>query len=203
MQDGRLSSVHIRRRLTKVLDQGGLQFHRLIKTFLGTARYSLVDKGCQRRIVAGDAQLFQVMQGAAHFFWTQAGDPHQLIGGDAFIRVRVDQGLGDGQQFVPIDVRHVSSFQLSARLLYRVHLQGRRKHLHPVFMPVQQSRLLQPGDSSSHASIVGGRVPLEYFFFVLYEYLARSGHDLTVQAILPVQVAQCAQHALDFPPGQS
>ena len=72
MQGGCVSHTQIRCRLTHLRDQGDLQLYRLIEALLRTALYPLVHEGGQHRIVAGNAQLFQVMEGAAHVFGAQA-----------------------------------------------------------------------------------------------------------------------------------
>ena len=101
------------------------------------ARLPRVDEGGQRRVVARDAQSFQVVQGAAHALRAQARDEHELIGGDAFIGVGVAQGLGDGEQLPPVGFRHGFSPELGVRLLQRAHPKRRGKHLDPVLLADQ------------------------------------------------------------------
>ena len=202
MQQRRISLAEIRRRGTKVLNQGNLQTVRLLQPLSRVSVDSNMHEGGQRRVVACDSQPLQVVQGTPHAFGAQARDADQLVGGDAFVRVSIDQRLGDGEQLPAVDVGHGTAFELGARLLHRVHPKRRRKHLRPILLAGQQHRLLQPGDGGSHAVVVGGGVPLKHVLVVLAEDLAGGGDHLATQAPLPVQVAQRPQDAVDLAPGE-
>ena len=189
MQRGPVSLLQIRRRGTQMRDEGGFQTVGLLQPLPGAALDPRMDECGQSGVVAGNAEPLQVVQGGSHAFRAQAGDAHQLVGGDALVRVGVDQRLGNGQELAAVVVRDGSTVELRARLLHRAHSKRRRKHLRPVLFAGQQNRLLQPGDSGSHPGVVGGRVPLERVLVVLTEDLAGSGDHLAAVASLPVEVA--------------
>ena len=64
----------------------------------------------ERSIVAGDAQPLQVVERPPHPLGSEAGGRHQLVGGDALVRVGLDQRLADGQQLLPVGVNNCSQF---------------------------------------------------------------------------------------------
>ena len=104
-----------------------------------------------------------------------------------------------------------SSARIPARLM------GLRQIGHPKEKPPLASRAppgsanltspnLHPGTTGRTdrpvVAIVGGGVALERVVLVLAEYLTGGGHHLAVQTLLPVQVAQRSENAVDFYPGE-
>ena len=220
--------VHVRGRFPQVGDQGAFQCRRLLEALARGTRHARVHERGQHRVVAGDAQPLQVVERTAHAFRAQPGDPHQLVGGDALVRVRVDQGLGDGQQAAAVVVRDGLPCQPIARLRHGIHPEGGGEHLHPVLLAAQKPRLLQPGDGGAHPGVVGRGIALERGVLVLAEDLAGGGDDLAggaplvavarprtryrprtrraggpaPRALLAVEAAQRLQDAVDLAPGE-
>ena len=97
MEGRGVALAHVRGRFLQSGDQGAFQRRRLLEALARGTHHPGVYERSEHGVVAGDAQPLQVVHGAAHAFRAQSGDHHQLVGGDAFVRVRVDQGLGDGQ----------------------------------------------------------------------------------------------------------
>ena len=72
MQGGGVSLALVRRRLAHVRDQGGLKFGRVLQAPGGCALHAGVNERGQNGVVAGYAQPFQIVQGAAHALGTQS-----------------------------------------------------------------------------------------------------------------------------------
>ena len=72
--------AQVRRRLAHVPDQRGLQFSGRFEAFEGRALHPRVDEGGQDRVVAGDAQPFQVVERVAHTLGAETGNAHQVVG---------------------------------------------------------------------------------------------------------------------------
>ena len=142
------------------------------------------------------------MERGLDFFRAHTRCGHQLVGGDALVGIRLDQRLCDAQQLAAVANRYTGPSEPGARLLYRAHLERRRKYLDPVLLPGQQHRLLQPGQRGPEPGVVGSGIPLECPVFVLGEDLTGRGNHLTTQALLSVQVPQGPQDAVDLPPRQ-
>ena len=200
MERGHIAGAHVGRHLAEEGDQAALQRRRLLEAPRRPALHAPVDEGGQHRVVAGDPQSLQVVQGVADALGGQARRAHQLVGGDALVRVRFDQRLRDGQQLAAVAVGDVRPFKPGPRLLHRAHSQRGREDLHPVLLAGEQHGLLQPRDRGPHAGVVRGGVPFEGLLVVLSEDLSRRGLDLAVQALLLVHVAQRPQHAVDLTP---
>ena len=193
----------IRRRFPHMGNQGGLQGHRLGKAFSGGAHHALMHKRSEHRVVIGDAQVLQVVEGSPHACGAQPGDLHQFIRGDAFVRGRVNESCGDLQQLLATGGRDGrGAVQTPSGLLQGVHLQGRRKHVDNVLLPGEKPGFFQPREGGADPGVVGGGIPLEGSVFVFPQDFPCSGHHLPPEPILPIQVAQCPENALDLPPGE-
>ena len=120
-----------------------------------TAFHAGVDEGGEGGVVGGDAQAFEVVQGIPHPLGCETGRHHQLVGGDAFIGVRLEQRLADAQQLLPVMLRDVGSGQPDLRGFDGADPQGGGEHLHPVLLACQQERLLQPRHRRAHPGVDG------------------------------------------------
>ena len=74
--------------------------------------------------------------------------------------------------------------------------------MYDVLLPAQQVGLFQPGDGGAHARVVGGGIALKHLVLVLAQNLAGGGHHVAVEALLPVQVAERPENAVDLLPGE-
>ena len=138
------------------------------------------------------------MKSLSHSLRGQARGAHQFIGADALVGVGLDQRLADFQQLPPVLKGNISLLELGLRLRRRTDPQRRREHLHPVLLPGQQHRFLQPGDGSTQPGVVGGGVPLEGIVLILAQNLPGGGHHLPLGALPPVQVPQRLQDAVNL-----
>ena len=136
----------------------------------------------------------------AHGFRGQAGHAHQFVGGDALVRVGLDQRPGDGQQLGAVVLGKFALGQLVACFGHRVDPQGGGEHLHAVLLALEQLRLLQPGDGGSHPSVVRGGVALEIGVLVLAQNFAGRRDHRAAHALLSIQIAQRLQNALNLSP---
>ena len=152
----------------------------------------------QREVVTGNAEPLQVIERPAHFLGAQAGNAHQLVGGDSFIRVRGNQRRHYRHQRGPIRLNHVDSVQSLARLLYRADAQGGRKHLHHVLVALQQTGFLKPRNRRAHACVVRRRIALELAFVVFRHYLASGSDDHSAQMLAVIDPTQRFQDRSDF-----
>ena len=157
-----------------------------------------VDEGRDDRVVADDAEVFQIGQGRAQLRCIHPGDAHQLVGGDPLVSVRMQDGFGQGQQRLPIRCEVDFLFDARAGFLQAGDTQTGRKHLNPVFLADQQTGLLQPGQRGAHARVVGVAIALEVAVRIFGKNFAGRGDDFPAAALLAVQLADGAQDGLDF-----
>ena len=71
-----------------------------------------------------------------------------------------------------------------------------------VLLSAQKHCLLQPCHRGAHAVVVGYRIPFESFVFILKQDFTGGGYHLAAQSLSPIQIPQCSQHSMDFPPRQ-
>ena len=195
--------AQVRRRLAHVPDQRDLQLGGGVEALAGRAFHAGVDERGQGGVVAGDAQPLQVVERVANALGAESRHAHQVVGGESLVRPGIDQSRGHAFQLAPIGLGDGGSPEACAYLLRRSHLQRRREHLHPVLLPCQQFRLLQPGHRGANAGIVRGGITLERLILVLAQDLSRGGHHLSPQAFLPVQLVQRPQNAVDLRPREA
>ena len=72
MQRVGITRTHIGGHLLQKVDQCPLQRCRLLEAVLRSSRHPCVYKGGQHRIIAGDAQSLQIVEGASHALRAQA-----------------------------------------------------------------------------------------------------------------------------------
>ena len=87
MQERRFALFQIRRGLAEFLDERRLQRLGLFQPFHGGTLDPGVQKSGQGRVVAGDAEPFEIVQ-AERTFSGSAPIAHQFVGGDALGRYR-------------------------------------------------------------------------------------------------------------------
>ena len=74
-----------------------------------------------------------------------------------------------------------------------------------VLLPGEQLRLLQPCDGRTDPGVVGvvrEGIPLEGSVLVFPQDFPRGSHHLVFEPLLPIQVAQRPENAVDFRPGE-
>ena len=106
MQGGGIPLPLIRRRLPHMGKESRLQRFRLLPAPLRGAHHAFVDKRSDHRVVVGDAQVLQMVEGGSYLLGPQPRDPHQFVRGDPFVRGRIDQSFDDLQEFLAAGGRH-------------------------------------------------------------------------------------------------
>ena len=82
----------------RLVDERTLEPDRFLEAARRCSRHAAVDEGGRRRVVAGNAEPFQVVQRPADLLRIHSRRTHQLVGGDALVRVRIDRFLREGIQ---------------------------------------------------------------------------------------------------------
>ena len=197
MQHPRVALGHVRCDLSKVVDQRPLQPRRFVETFVRVTPHAVVDVGRQHGVVAGDAEILQVVQRFAHAFGLQTAHAHQFVSGNPFIGVCFDERAHDVQQLLSIGSLHRR--QLGACLFNRLNAQRRWEYLRAILLARQQLGVLQPGDSGSHSAVVGSGVALERRVVFVAEYLAGRGDNFAVHSFAPDLGCAAPAVPLGFP----
>ena len=76
MERGHIARAHVGRYLAEEGDQAALQHRRLLEAPRRPVLHAPVDEGGQHRVVAGDPQSLQVVQGVADALGGQARRAH-------------------------------------------------------------------------------------------------------------------------------
>ena len=204
MQIGRLAAGEIRCSLPHVRDQGGFQVPGFLEPLPGRKGGSHMHERRYRHVVAGNAQLLEVVQSAADSFRVHSRDAHQFIGRYALVGVRIQKFDDDLDQLLPAQVRQAGhASKLLPGIGHGIHAQRRRKDLGAILLPRYQARFFQPGDGGLDAGVIGCVLAFEGAVFVFTQDLAGCRDHLSLQTILAVKIAQRLENPVDLTAGQA
>ena len=153
-----------------------------------------VYKGRQHGVVAGDAQVLEVVERASHFLGGQTSRGHQLVCGDTLVWIGLYEGLYDCQQLAAVRIRDaclLRAWLVASSIELTRSDDGNTCTLFS--SRVSSNNLFQPGHCRSESIVVGGGVSLERLVFIFAQDFAGGGNHLAVQPLLPVQVSQRPQ----------
>ena len=98
----------------------------------------MMNIGGQRRIVGRNSKVLEIVQGATHTISGEPCRPHQLVCGDPFVRIGIDQTVNELNQLLLVIFDHARLCKTVLCLRGGSDAQRRRKYLDPVFFSGQQ-----------------------------------------------------------------
>ena len=128
---------------------------------LRSARHADPHVGRDAAVVLQQAQLLQIVEGLAHAPGIEARCQRQLVGGQAAVRLGLDDGFEQRHELPLPFRREVGTREPAARLLDLAKAQAGGEDLAAVFVPLQQIGVLEPRDRGLHARVLVAALQIE------------------------------------------